>query len=67
MDQAAALVLGDLGVGQPGVLGEVAGAQAELGGEGTAQGGGEPGPQGAGVGLPEHRTSELFVPRRLAP
>ena len=55
VDQPAALVLGDLGERQPPVVGPVAGADAEGGGQGAAQVGGEPRPQHPGVGLPEHR------------
>ena len=45
MDDAAALELGDLGEGHPGVAGELADADAELAGEDAAQGDGEAPPQ----------------------
>ena len=53
--QPAALVFGDLGVGQPRHLSERAGRDAEPDGEVAAQGDGEAVPELPGVGLPEHR------------
>jgi hypothetical protein len=55
VDQAAALVFGDLGVGQPGVVGELPHGEAGGVGEQAAQADGEPVPELAGVGLPEDR------------
>ncbi|MCE0764386.1 hypothetical protein LWC35_15935 [Pseudonocardia kujensis] len=55
VDEAAALVLGDLGVGQAGEPCEAASGDAEAGGEGTAEGDGEALSEFPGVGLPEHR------------
>ena len=55
VDQPAALVFGDLGERQPTMLRPVAGTDTQTGGQGAAQVGGEPRPQRARVGLPQHR------------
>jgi len=54
VDQAAPLVLGDFGVGEPGVLAEPPARNPEPDGEGTAQGNGEAVPEAPGVRLPQH-------------
>ncbi len=53
--QPAALVFGDFGVGQPGVIPELDTLHPERGGQRAAKRDGEPCPQRPGVGLPEHR------------
>jgi hypothetical protein len=56
VDQAALLVLGDLGEGDPQHLVQRCNAlQVECGGDLAAQVGGEAGPQRGGVGVPQHR------------
>jgi hypothetical protein len=64
VDLAALLVLGDLGVGQGRVVAQ--GALGQSGGVGdfAAQVGGEAGPQGGGVGAPQHRAG-VVVPLRV--
>ena len=57
--EPAALVLGDLGVGQAGVVAELADLDSEHLREDAAQADGEAVPQLAGVGLPQHRADVL--------
>jgi hypothetical protein len=55
VDNSAALVLGDLGVGEPGLCGERLAGEPGLAGEGPAEGDREAAPQFGGAGVEQHR------------
>ena len=56
VDQAASLVLGDLGVGNPSMIIDLPDPQPRGLGEFAAKADGEAVPQVPGMGLPQHRT-----------
>src|SRR5262249_49134790 len=63
VDNAAPLVFGDLGEGDPHLGGERLVGEPGLAGEGTAQGDGEPAPQVGGTGVEEYRAGVVVTVR----
>ena len=63
VDDPAALVFGDLGVGEPGLGGERLAGEPGLAGEGAAQGDGEAAPQFGGAGVEQDRAGVVVAVR----